>query len=141
MINIQNDTQLEINTQLLDKITLYFTKKDIDLQIYNNDVIREINQATRGKDYPTDVLSFPLEGDFEHMPLGDIVISCDFVKEGAIRYNHSMDDEFALLFIHGLLHLLGFDHEIDNGEMRAKEKEVIEHFGLPASLIVRVEEG
>ncbi len=141
MINIQNDTQLEINTQLLDKITLYFTKKDIDLQICDNDVIREINQATRGKDYPTDVLSFPLEGDFEHMPLGDIVISCDFVKEGAIRYNHSMDDEFALLFIHGLLHLLGFDHEIDNGEMRAKEKEVIEHFGLPASLIVRVEEG
>jgi probable rRNA maturation factor len=141
MINIQNDTQLEINTQLLDKITLYFTKKDIDLQICDNDVIREINQATRGKDYPTDVLSFPLEGDFEHMPLGDIVISCDFVKEGAMRYNHSMDDEFALLFIHGLLHLLGFDHEIDNGEMRAKEKEVIEHFGLPASLIVRVEEG
>ncbi len=141
MINIQNDTQLEINTQLLDKITLYFTKKDIDLQICDNDVIREINQATRGKDYPTDVLSFPLEGDFEHMPLGDIVISCDFVKEGTIRYNHSMDDEFALLFIHGLLHLLGFDHEIDNGEMRAKEKEVIEDFGLPASLIVRVEEG
>ncbi|TQV62398.1 MAG: rRNA maturation RNase YbeY [Sulfurovum sp.] len=141
MINIQNDTQLEINTQLLDKITLYFTKKDIDLQICDNDVIREINQATRGKDYPTDVLSFPLEGDFEHMPLGDIVISCDFVKEGAMRYNHSMDDEFALLFIHGLLHLLGFDHEIDNGEMRAKEKEVIEDFGLPASLIVRVEEG
>lgn len=141
MINIQNDTQLEINTQLLDKITLYFTKKDIDLQICDNDVIREINQATRGKDYPTDVLSFPLEGDFEHMPLGDIVISCDFVKEGAMRYNHSIDDEFALLFIHGLLHLLGFDHEIDNGEMRAKEKEVIEHFGLPASLIVRVEEG
>lgn len=141
MINIQNDTQLEINTQLLDKITLYFTKKDIDLQICDNDVIREINQATRGKDYPTDVLSFPLEGDFEHMPLGDIVISCDFVKEGAMRYNHSMDNEFALLFIHGLLHLLGFDHEIDNGEMRAKEKEIIEHFGLPASLIVRVEEG
>lgn len=141
MINIQNDTQLEINTQLLDKITLYFTKKDIDLQIYDNDVIREINQATRGKDYPTDVLSFPLEGDFEHMPLGDIVISCNFVKEGAMRYNHSVDDEFALLFIHGLLHLLGFDHEIDNGEMRAKEKEVIEYFGLPASLIVRVEEG
>lgn len=141
MINIQNDTQLEINTQLLDKITLYFTKKDIDLQICDNDVIREINQATRGKDYPTDVLSFPLEGDFEHMPLGDIVISCDFVKEGAMRYSHSIDDEFALLFIHGLLHLLGFDHEIDNGEMRAKEKEVIEHFGLPASLIVRVEEG
>ncbi|MGB2553760.1 rRNA maturation RNase YbeY, partial [Campylobacter sp. MOP51] len=50
---------------------------------------------------------------------------------------HERDSEIALLFTHGLLHLLGFDHEIDSGEMRSKECEVIEKFNLPKSLIVR----
>ncbi|MGJ9366302.1 rRNA maturation RNase YbeY, partial [Campylobacter jejuni] len=50
---------------------------------------------------------------------------------------HSYEEEISLLFIHAMLHLLGFDHENDNGEMREKEKELIEHFNLPKSLIVR----
>jgi len=141
MINIENDTQLPINEQLLNTIAYYLTSKDIELQICNNNMIKYINKETRNKAYATDVLSFPLEGDFAHMPLGEIVISCDFVKEGALKYNHSIDDELALLFIHGLLHLLGYDHEIDDGEMREKERELIEHFKLPVSLIVRVKEG
>jgi len=72
------------------------------------------------------------------MPLlGSIVISTDFVQEKAKEFKHSFNEEFTLLFIHGLLHLLGFDHEIDNGEHRLKEEELIEKFKLPSSLIVR----
>ena len=70
-------------------------------------------------------------------PLGSIVISVDFVKEKANLYGHSFDDEFALLFIHGLLHIVGYDHEIDGGQHRAKEEELIKYFNLPDSLIVR----
>ncbi len=61
------------------------------------------------------------------------------VLEGAKRFKHSTDDEVALLFIHGILHLLGYDHEADSGEMRDMERELIEKFNLPDSLIVRVE--
>jgi probable rRNA maturation factor len=90
-------------------------------------------------------LSFPLIYDLPkeilvNMPLGSIVISADFVKQKAEEFNHSVDDEFSLLFIHGLLHLLGYDHELDSGEMREKERELIELFRLPLSLIVRTEE-
>jgi len=59
------------------------------------------------------------------------------VKEKAAEYGHSQEDELALLFIHGMLHLAGYDHESDDGEMRARERELIEEFGLPESLIVR----
>ena len=72
-------------------------------------------------------------------PLGSIVISEGFVKAGAEKFGHTLDDERALLFIHGMLHILGYDHEVDSGEMRAKEHEVLEAFGLPKSLIIRTE--
>jgi probable rRNA maturation factor len=72
-------------------------------------------------------------------PLGSIVISNDFVKEKALEFGHKVSDELSLLFIHGLLHILGYDHEVDDGEMRQKEKELIEKFALPKSLIVRTQ--
>jgi probable rRNA maturation factor len=72
-------------------------------------------------------------------PLGSIVISCDFVQEKALEFGHTQNDELCLLFIHGLLHILGYDHEVDNGEMRQKEKELINKFALPKSLIVRTQ--
>jgi len=68
------------------------------------------------------------------------VISAEYVQKGAQHFGHSCDDELALLFIHGLLHLLGYDHETDQGEMRAKEEALIKNFNLPKSLIVRTEE-
>ena len=78
-----------------------------------------------------------MDFEFDNMPLGSIVISVDYVEEKAKEYGHTFNEEFNLLFIHGLLHLLGFDHEIDNGEHRAKEEELIKSFNLPDSLIVR----
>ena len=134
--SLDNQTSYEVNIKFLEEITLSVTSKDIELVICYNDYIKEINQKFRQKDTPTDVLSFPYE-DMPFMPLGSIVISIDFVKEKAKQYNHKEDEEFILLFIHGLLHLLGYDHEIDNGEHRIKEEELIKQFNLPNSLIVR----
>ena len=137
MIDIENNTSFDINTTLLEDITSSLTSKDIELMIVNNDEIQELNKEHRNIDKATDVLSFPLEFDLPNMPLGSIVISLDFVKEKAKEYRHTQEEEFSLLFIHGLLHLLGFDHEVDSGEHREKEEELIKEFNLPNSLIVR----
>jgi len=69
--------------------------------------------------------------------LGSIVINRDLVAQKSRELGHSEHDETALLFLHGLLHVLGFDHERDSGQMRDAERAVIAHFGLPQSLIVR----
>jgi probable rRNA maturation factor len=138
MIDFCNETDYELDISSLDDILQPLSDKNIELILTDNDTIKEINKEHRDKDVPTDVLSFPME-DMPMMPLGSIIISIDIAKEKALEYSHSIDDEIKLLFIHGLLHLLGYDHEIDDGEMRAKEEEIINHYSLPTSLIVRVE--
>ena len=137
MIDLENNTQFEINISSLEKIVETLTKKDIELLVVRNDEIRILNKEHRKIDKATDVLSFPLDYDFVNMPLGSIVISTDFVEEKSKEYGHEFNEEFSLLFIHGILHLLGYDHEVDNGEHRAKEEELIKKFNLPDSLIVR----
>ena len=138
MIDIENGTEFEIEISILENITKTLTNKDIELIVVKNDEIQELNKEYRNIDKPTDVLSFPMDLEISNMPLlGSIVISTDFVEEKAKEYNHSFNEEFTLLFIHGLLHLLGFDHEIDNGEHRVKEEDLIKKFNLPDSLIVR----
>ena len=79
-------------------------------------------------------------GNFAPALLGSVVINLDLVELKAAQLGHGRDDETALLFTHGLLHVLGFDHENDDGQMRAKECEIIEKFHLPKSLIVRTDE-
>ncbi len=137
MIDLENNTQFEINISSLEKIVETLTKKDIELLVVRNDEIRILNKEHRKIDKATDVLSFPLDYDFVNMPLGSIVISTDFVEEKSKEYGHEFNEEFSLLFIHGILHLLGYDHEVDNGEHRNKEEELIKQFNLPDSLIVR----
>lgn len=139
MILLDNKTDLNADLEFLEKIVRFLSvEKDIELLIVNNQEIKKLNKEHRNLSKPTDVLSFPLE-DMPFMPLGSIVISSDKAKEEAQKLNHSANQELALLFTHGLLHLLGFDHETDNGEMRAKEQEVIKYFNLPKSLIIRGE--
>jgi len=138
MIILDNQTNTDINLDILEKIINFLDiKKDIELLIVDNKTISEINLEYRGINKATDVLSFPLE-DISHMPLGSIIISIEKAKEVASNLGHSIENEISLLFIHGLLHLLGYDHEVDNGEMRKKEREIIEKFNLPDSLIIRV---
>lgn len=144
MLNIDNHTNFIVNGQLIEDIVKKHTNREIDLIVCYNDTIQEYNKMYRGKDTSTDVLSFPIENDMiihnDIMPLGSIVISIDFVNARALELGHSKENEFTLLFIHGLLHLLGYDHETDSGEMRDKEEALINELHLPKSLIVRTEE-
>ncbi|HJE03575.1 Endoribonuclease YbeY [Aliarcobacter thereius] len=137
MIDLDNQTNFKIDLENLEKIASTLSNKNIELLIVDNKTIKDINLEFRNKDEATDVLSFPMEFNFPNMPLGSIIISIDFVRNKAKEFGHSEFEEFSLLFIHGFLHLLGFDHEVDNGEHREKEEELISLFNLPSSLIVR----
>lgn len=137
MIDIDNQSDFEIEFALLVEITKALTQQDLEVIFTDNPSIQKLNKEHRNIDEPTDVLSFPLECDFPNMLLGSIVISTDYAKKKADELNHSFQEEITLLYIHGLLHLLGYDHEIDSGEHRAKEEELIKQFNLPDSLIVR----
>ena len=141
IIDLDNQTDLAVETDMLEKIALHLDADMVEVLITDNAQIQSLNREHRSKDAPTDVLSFPLDSDeMNGMPLGSIVISADLVKEKAAEFGHSHSDEFTLLFIHGLLHLLGYDHETDGGEMRAKERALVKEFNLPSSLIIRTEE-
>lgn len=136
MIELDNRTDKIYDFQRIEQIADHLSDTEIELILTDNDEIAEINREFRGIDKATDVLSFPSD-PFPGAPLGSIVISVDKVASVANELGHSENDELALLFIHGMLHLMGYDHEVDNGEMRAKEIELIETFNLPKSLIVR----
>jgi len=136
IIELENKTDLEIDEIFLNSIAKTLTKKEIELIVTSQSEIQEINKNFRNIDKTTDVLSFPYE-DMPMSPLGSIVISSWHVEQKAKEFKHTTNDEFALLFIHGLLHLLGYDHEVDNGEMRKKEEQLIKKFNLPKSLIIR----
>lgn len=138
MIELDNKTSVHVDINLLQDIADSFSNKTIELIITNNKEIQQINKEHRNIDNHTDVLSFPYE-DMPMSPLGSIVISSEYVESIALELNHSKDNELTLLFIHGLLHLLGFDHEVDNGEMREEEARLIKKFNLPNSLIIRTQ--
>ena len=121
---------------LLEQIADFLGAGDVELVFVNDDEMRKINHEQRGIDKATDVLSFPYEQVSGGL-MGSVVISTDTASRVAGELGHSIECEIALLFLHGILHILGYDHEIDDGQMRGKEKEVIEHFSLPDSLIIR----
>ncbi|MCD4651570.1 MAG: rRNA maturation RNase YbeY [Candidatus Cloacimonetes bacterium] len=106
-------TELVLREEKIDK-ALY-----LSLLITTNDNIREINRKYRGVDAPTDVLSFT--GDKSVSVLGDIVISIDHAR--LQKFTKTVDDELCYLFLHGLLHLLGYDHisEADSVVMTNKQ--------------------
>lgn len=115
---------------------------ELSITFVDNERIREINREYRGKDQPTDVISFALEdmgeGEMEivgaDMPrmLGDMIISIPRTKEQAGEYGHSFERELGFLAVHGFLHLLGYDHmtEEDEKVMFGKQKEILDAFGL-----------
>ena len=117
---------------------------EISVSFVNNQQIQQMNKQYRGKDAPTDVLSFPMgengEYDINHETgakvLGDIVISIPKVVEQAKTYGHSFEREIAYLTAHSVLHLLGYDHEqggLERVRMREKEELVMRELGLPSS--------
>lgn len=132
---------LDFGLDLAEKIASELTDKDIELVIVDESAMKAINSAQRGIEKATDVLSFALKAvpNVANLPLGSIVINANAVKDEAKARKHSKEAEFTLLFLHGILHLLGFDHEKDSGQMREKERQIIEKFKLPQSLIIRSE--
>ena len=96
--------------------------------------LHRLNREFLGKDKPTDVLSFPSLSD----DLGELAISVDRAAEQAESYGHDTLSEVKILMLHGLLHLLGMDHEKDRGAMARAEKQWRRELGLPAGLIERV---
>ncbi len=96
--------------------------------------MRELNLRWRGKHETTDVLSFPAEQDKfekrEGSSLGDIVISAEQAARQAGEYNLTFEDEVAQLILHGLLHLCGYDHETDHGEMDRMEVRLRKKLGI-----------
>jgi probable rRNA maturation factor len=96
--------------------------------------LQRLNREFLARDYPTDVLSFPSGVDD---PLGEMAISVQRAREQALEFGHSTEDEIRILMLHGLLHLLGMDHEADRGRMARAEKRWRQKLGLPGGLIER----
>jgi len=124
MIDLDNKTGSDLDIALLERIAASLSDKDIELILTDDKEMAQINEESRGIAKSTDVLSFPMV-EMPGAPLGSIVISEDYVTAGSEKFGHTKDDERALLFIHGMLHVLGYDHEVDDGEMRVKEAELI----------------
>ena len=99
--------------------------------------IRALNRQFRGKDKATDVLSFPAASPFSGGHAGDLAISIETASRQAAELGHTLQIEVKVLLLHGLLHLAGFDHETDSGEMARREARLRKQLALPAGLIER----
>jgi probable rRNA maturation factor len=108
--------------------------------VVSNRGIRRYNRLFRSLDETTDVLSFPIgPGRTETREyLGDIVISAETARANARRYGVRVEEELKLLALHGVLHLLGHDHETDTGQMARRERQWAARLGLPQTLLGRV---
>lgn len=113
----------------------------VDVLLTSDATLRQLNKSFRGKDKPTDVLSFPAPSEFAARHAGDLAISLETAARQAKTYGHTLRDEVRILLLHGLLHLSGEDHESDNGRMAAREATLRRELRLPATLIERVEKG
>jgi probable rRNA maturation factor len=116
----------------------------VDILVTSNSEMKSLNRRFRGKDKPTDVLSFPA-GDDGHEKqsgaksefAGEIAISAEIAAENARELGHSAGQEVKILVLHGLLHLRGYDHERDQGQMARRENQLRERLHLPSGLIER----
>ncbi len=120
---------------------------EVSISFVNDEEIRSLNKEYRGIDKATDVLSFPMlefteeeqeeeeegaEYIDEELALGDIVISMEKTLEQAKEYGHSFERELAFLLVHGMLHLLGYDHEVEatEGEMFDRQEEILKELNF-----------
>lgn len=112
----------------------------VNVLVTSSSDLRRLNREFRGVDKPTDVLSFPaifFEGARQTRMAGELAISADIAKENAKRLQHSFSDEVKVLTLHGMLHLAGFDHEHDAGEMERRERTLRTKLKLDSGLIER----
>lgn len=142
-IEIINETNEKIDINDLNNVIEYALKHEnvnnaiMNVIIIDNEKIHKINKEYRGIDRPTDVISFALEDDktfvnTDFRVLGDIYISIDKVHEQATIYGHSFRRELSFLTVHGVLHLLGYDHMEKSDEviMFGKQEEILNELGI-----------
>lgn len=124
------------------KSVLDLGQRDFNVCFVSDEEISRMNSVYRGKAVPTDVLSFPWEGEGESGPeeaatgefqnfLGDIVISVATADRNARAEGHSTEEEIRMLILHGVLHLMGYDHQTDHGEMKSLELSLRERLNPP----------
>jgi probable rRNA maturation factor len=113
---------------------------EVEVLLTGDATLKRLNKQYRGKNKPTDVLSFPAAPEMAAAGLaGDLAISLDTAGRQAQHFGHSLADELRILLLHGLLHLAGEDHETDSGEMAAREAALRRALKLPTTLIERTQ--
>lgn len=129
----------------LAKVAPPGARGDVTVALVSDGRMRSLNRSFRGKDFATDVLSFPVDkglavlaaGPDSRSYLGDLVIARGVAQRQAAEAGHAIGTEIRVLALHGLLHLLGYDHEADSGEMATTEAKLLKKAGLKAGLTGR----
>jgi probable rRNA maturation factor len=111
----------------------------VNVLVTSSAEMKSLNRRFRGKDKPTDVLSFPAEPSARKQFAGEIAISAEIATKNARALGHSPAEEVKILVLHGVLHLRGYDHECDNGQMARREKQLRAKLHLPLGLIERTD--
>ncbi len=142
MITIEHPAAVELSKPGLTRFLNRALKAidldgNVDVLLGDDAALRRLNKTYRGKNKATDILSFPA-GENPYGHAGDLAISLDTAARQAAAFKHTLRDEVRILLLHGLLHLSGLDHEVDNGEMAARESELRRELRLPVTLIERV---
>jgi probable rRNA maturation factor len=131
-------TQLALDRFLACARQVVGLKGTVNVLLTSSAEMKSLNRRFRGKDKPTDVLSFPAEPDAQKQFAGEIAISAEIASQNARALGHSPAEEVKILVLHGVLHLHGYDHECDNGQMAKREKQLRAKLRLPPGLIERV---
>jgi probable rRNA maturation factor len=133
-INFKFQTLVKGLSKKINEFERLSSRHIVSIVLVNNEEIQRINKEYRGIDAPTDVISFALADGLEQYPyeLGDIMISVDKVKQQAIDYEHSEERELGFLIVHGVLHLLGYDHDSEEHEkaMFQIQEQILSSYGL-----------
>jgi probable rRNA maturation factor len=114
-------------------------KGTVNVLLTTSAEMKSLNRRFRGKDKPTDVLSFPPEPGAQKQFVGEIAISTEIATKNARSLGHAPAEEVKILVLHGVLHLQGYDHECDNGRMARREKQLRAKLHLPLGLIERAQ--
>ena len=123
------------------RIELGFAPDSVTVQLISDESMAQLNETYRKKQGPTDVLSFPANGSSRGNGnrrtgageyVGDIAISPETARRNARRFSRSLPEELRILILHGMIHLAGFDHENDNGEMERLERRLRKRLGVAA---------
>ncbi|MFQ5835223.1 MAG: rRNA maturation RNase YbeY [bacterium] len=144
-IQIRSLPNLSVNLEFLKKVASRALEskevhkdKEVSIVLVDNKMIKQLNEKFRGRREVTDVLAFPLGGEFISTEsfLGEIVISVEKAKEAAKEGGHRLEEELALLVVHGILHLLGYadEKEKEREVMRGKEGKILESLGIKVKI-------